>query len=187
MTCAFRSPRAHDVPPSSRLSTRTRAGAPSQIFMHGDSGIAGNARNNPICAPKPHPSDNRSQRQNGGSRSTPARCGVTSGDGPGLGALRPAVTGARVIKPSGDMVMSATTLPWPCFCPRARLLYLRAAEAGSHRPAGSAQRAGSTLADGTVSLTRVAATRIGPAATITVPARRAASGAARPGPRWCGR
>lgn len=66
----------------------------------------------------------------------------------------------------------------------ARLLYLRAAEAESHRPAGSAQQAGSTLAAGTVSLTRVAATGIGPAAAITVPARRAVSGASRPGPRW---
>ena len=87
-------------------------------------------------------------------------------------------------KPSSDMVMSATTLPWPCSCPRAGLLYLRAAETESHRPAGSAQQAGSTLAAGTVSLTRVAATGIGPAAAITVPARRAVSGAARPGPRW---
>ncbi|HXZ71188.1 MAG TPA: hypothetical protein VEH31_10025 [Streptosporangiaceae bacterium] len=32
-----------------------------------------------------------------GSRSAPAMCGVSSGDGPGLGALWPAVSGARVI------------------------------------------------------------------------------------------
>jgi hypothetical protein len=38
-----------------------------------------------------------------------------------------------------------------------------------------------------VPLTRVAATRIEPAAAVTIPARGAASGAARPGPRWCGR
>ena len=58
----------------------------------------------------------------GGSRSTSATCGVRSGDGPGLGALWPAVSGARVIKPSSDMVMPATTVPWPWSCPRAGLV-----------------------------------------------------------------